>query len=102
MHEKEFKREIMNLNSKKAPCHGAIPAKILKQFCNLYLPIITKILNESITEGTFPSEFKLAEVTPVFEKLDYMNNRRITDQLVFCPICPSCLKKSFTINLMIL
>ena len=35
VHEKEVKREIMNLNSKKATCHtSAIPAKILKQFCD--------------------------------------------------------------------
>ena len=73
VHEEEVKQEIMNLNSKKATCHGAIPAKILKQFCDSYLPIITKIINESITEGTFPSELKLAEVTPVFKKLDCMN-----------------------------
>ena len=64
--EVEVKQEIMNLNSKKATCHSAIPAKILKQFYDPYLPIITKIINESITEGTFPSELKLAEVTPVF------------------------------------
>ena len=30
LHGKEVKREIMNLNSKKATCHGAILAKILK------------------------------------------------------------------------
>ena len=73
MHEKEVKREIMNLNSKKATCQGAIPAKILKQFCDSYIPIITKIINENITEGTFLSELKLTEVTPVFKKLDFMN-----------------------------
>ena len=39
VHEKEVKREIMNLNLKKATCNGAIPAKILKIFCNSYLPI---------------------------------------------------------------
>ena len=38
VHEKEVKREIMNLNSKKATCHGVIPTKILKQFCDSYLP----------------------------------------------------------------
>ena len=70
VHEQEVKREIMNLNSKKVTCHGSIPAKILKQFYNSYLPIITKIINESITEETFPSELKLAEVTPV---LSYTN-----------------------------
>ena len=99
VHEKEVKREIMNLNSKKATCHGAIPAKILKQFCDSYLPIITKIINESITEGTFPSELKLAEVAPFFKKLDCMNKEN------YRPIsltCTRCLKESFTINLMIL
>ena len=72
VHEKNIKREIMSLNSKKATCHGAIPAKILKQFWHSYLSITTKIINESITEGTFPRELKLAEVTPVFKKLDCM------------------------------
>ena len=43
-----------------------LAAKNIKQFCDSYLPIITKIINENINEGTFPSEFKLAEVTPVF------------------------------------
>ena len=47
--------------------------KIIKQFCDSNVPIITKIINESITEGTFPSKLKLAEVTPVFKKLDCMN-----------------------------
>ena len=75
-HEEEVKRKTMNLNSKKATCHGAIPAKILKKFCGSYLPIITKIINESITEGTFPSELKLAEVTPVFKKLDCVNKEK--------------------------
>ena len=56
VHDKEAKRQIMNLNSKKGTCDGPIPAKILKQFCGSYLPIITKIINESITEGTFPNE----------------------------------------------
>ena len=61
VHGKEVKREIMNLNSKKATCHGAIPTRIIKQFCDSCLPIITKVINESITEGTFPSELKLAK-----------------------------------------
>ena len=74
MHEKEVKREIMNLNSKKAKkCHRTISAKIIKQFCDSYLPIIPKITDENSTEGTFPSELKLGQVTPVFKELDRMN-----------------------------
>ena len=63
--EKEVRREMMNLNSKKATCYGSIP--------DSYLPIITKIINESIIEGTFASELKLAEVTPVFKNLSCVN-----------------------------
>ena len=73
MHGNKVKREIMDLNSKKTTCHGAIPAKILKQFCDSYLPIITKIINKSITEGIFSRELKLAEVTPVLTKLECLN-----------------------------
>ena len=35
--------------------------------------MITKIVDESITEETFPSELKLAEVTTSFLNLDCMN-----------------------------
>ena len=73
VHEKEIKWEIMNSNSKKATSNGGIPDKILKKFWDSYLPISTKIINESITERTLPSELKLAEVTPAFTKLDCMS-----------------------------
>ena len=67
--EKEVKWEIMDLLIfKKATCHGVIPAKILKQLCDSYLPIITKIFNKCITDRTFLGEFKLAEMTPAFLK----------------------------------
>ena len=59
MHEKKFKREFMNLNSKEETCHGVTPAKIVKQFCDSYLPITTKIINENITEDPFQSELDL-------------------------------------------
>ena len=83
VHEKDVKREIMNSNSKKTSCHGVIPAKILKQFCDSYLPIITKIINESITEGTFPSELKLAEVTPVLKNWMYEQGELQTGQFFY-------------------
>ena len=54
---KEVKRVVLNLNSKQATCHSTIPAKILKEFWDSYLPIITKTINESI------------------KNLDYMNKK---------------------------
>ena len=71
---------------KKVTCHGALPAKILKHFCDSYLLIITKIINKSITEGTFPSELKLAEVTPVSKKLEkFMNKETYRPVSLFVP-----------------
>ena len=68
MHEKEVKREIMNLNSKKQHATVLCQSKFLNNFATHIFPIITKIINESITEGDFPSALKLTEVTPVFLK----------------------------------
>ena len=45
---------------------------------------------------------RLAEVTAVFFKKWIVWTRRITDHLVFCPICLRYLKESFVISLMIL
>ena len=71
--EKEVKWEIMDLlNLKKATCHGVIPAKILKQLCDSYLLIITKIFNKCITDRTFLGEVKLAEMTPAFKKKNWI------------------------------
>ena len=66
VHEKEVKREIMNLNSKKQHATLLYQPKFLNNFAISYLPIITIIINKSINEETFPSELILAEVTPVF------------------------------------
>ena len=58
----------------------AIPARILKQFCESYLPIVLKIINQSITVGTFQIELKLVEVTPVevTPKLDKENYKVVS------------------------
>ena len=62
---------------------------------------MTKIINESIYEGTFPSELKLAEVTPVFKKLDCMNKENYRPVSLLSHVS-KVLKESFTINLKIL
>ena len=97
MHEKKF----INLNTKKSHCHDAMSAKILQQFFESYLPIITETVNESITDGNFLSGLKQAQITPVFKKLDCMNKENYK-RVSLLSICPRYLKEFFTINLMIL
>ena len=66
----EVKKVIKSLNKKKAAISTCIPVKILVDSIDTYLPVLTDIINNSIRNGTFPDELKLAEVTPIFKKAD--------------------------------
>ena len=66
----EVKKEIENLDTKKSSTYGSIPATILKQCVNAYLPHLTNSINHSIQHSSFPQELKLSEVIPVYKKLD--------------------------------
>ena len=66
----EVKKEIENLYTKKSSTYGSIPASILKQCVNAYLPHLTNSINCSIHHSSFPQELKLSEVIPVYKKLD--------------------------------
>ena len=66
----EVKKEIESLDTKKSSTYGSIPATILKQCVNAYLPHLTNSINYSIQHSNFPQELKLSEVIPVYKKLD--------------------------------
>ena len=66
----EVKKEIENLDTKKSSTYGSIPAAILKQCVNAYLPHLTNSIKYSIQHSDFPQELKLSEVIPVYKKLD--------------------------------
>ena len=58
----EIKREILNLNNKKASRERDIPVNILKDAMDTLLPILTKVINSSIKQN----ELKLADVIPIY------------------------------------
>ena len=66
----EVKKIIKSLNSKKSALSSCIPVSILINSIDTYLPILTDIINDSIKNGVFPDELKLAEVIPLFKKAD--------------------------------
>ena len=68
----DVKKEILNLNIKKPSTIGSIPATILKQSSDIYLPYLTKSINYTINEGKFPAELKHSEVIPLFKKEDLL------------------------------
>ena len=73
----EVKKEIENLDTKKSPTYGSIPATILKQCVNSYLSHLTNSINYSIQHSSFPQELKLSEVIPMYKKIDPLQRRTI-------------------------
>ena len=63
-------KKIENLDTKKSSTYGSVPATILKQCVNAYLPNLTNSINYSIQHSSFPQELKLSEVIPVYKKLN--------------------------------
>ena len=69
-----------------------IAAKMFKQFCGLYFPMITKIINKSTAEGTFKTFDRknkenyrffslLSHMLKVFERILYKPNDFMKDKL---------------------
>ena len=54
--EQSVKNEVLKLNTKKSSAIGYIPATILKQSVETYLPFLTKAINLAITECEFPDK----------------------------------------------
>ena len=68
---KDIKKEIVNLNTKKAVASNNILAKVLKETSDICSPALQQIWNDEILKKCqFPGNLKLAAITPVFRKED--------------------------------
>ena len=55
-------------NTSKTSTYDSIPSKILKQNINIYLPLPTKMFNDSVLTQSYPQKLKLADIAPVHKK----------------------------------
>ena len=102
----ELKKEILNLNNKKATREGDIPVNLLKESIETYLPVLTEIINSSFEQNEFPNELKLADIIPIFKKKDPLNKEnyrplsilshmsKVFDRLIYKQI-DNFIKKNF-------
>ena len=66
--EEEVSIEILKVNQKKSSTGLSIG--LLKENLDICAPTLTKIFNSCSSDGTFPNELKLADITPIFESAD--------------------------------
>ena len=62
--EKEVKKKVLNLSSKKA---SDIPPKALKAYIDIYLKDLTVLINHCLENRVFSDELKLPDL-PRFQK----------------------------------
>ena len=65
-----IENKIANLNINKPTTFNNIPAKILVDYKDIYSQFIFTFYNNCISESSFPSTMKMAEITPAHKKDD--------------------------------
>ena len=68
--ETEIAAIISNFGIKKASGPNSFPTNILKEFSAQLTYPLKLIVNRSLTEGTFPTILKAAQVCPIYKKSD--------------------------------
>ena len=76
-------RKLLQMAPTKSCGLDPIPTSVLKQCSNELVPVITRIINSSLTKADGPSVFKEVVVTPLSKKpgleLTYKNYRPISN-----------------------
>ena len=81
--------QLRKIKTSKSTGLAHIPARLLKDGCNPLAKPLTVLLNRSLAEGTIPSEWKHAMVTPIHKsgsKADVANYRPISVLPVFVKV----------------
>ena len=65
-----IRKQLKNLNPKKATGVDNIPPKILRAGATSLAIPLTKLVNQTLISGKFPDSLKLAQVTPIYKKED--------------------------------
>ena len=68
-------KEVGNLNPQKTSQSHDIPTKLIKEYSDIFTPIIVLDFNKCMHNGTFPKSFKISHILPVYKKDEpYDNN----------------------------
>ena len=77
----EITKIITNLKQSNSVGWDNIPTTILKSNINIFAPILSNLINKSLSMGLFPKSLKWAKILPIYkdkDKLDVINYRPIS------------------------
>ena len=100
--QEEVKQKLANINPSKAMGPDHIPGIVLKTLAEEISIPLTKIFNKSISEGTVPNKWKVAEVSAIYkkgDKTDPGNYRPVSLTCICCKIMESLVTKSLRVYL---
>ena len=63
-----IKRKIMDLKPTSAPGPDQLPVRLLQEFVDEIAPVLATIFTKSLQLGQVPTEWRLANVTPIHKK----------------------------------
>ena len=75
--QEEVKQKLANINASKAMGPDHIPGIVLKTLAEEISIPLTKIFNKSISEGTVPDKWKIAEVSAIYKKATRLTQETI-------------------------
>ena len=99
IYSSDVELELKSLNSKKANTFKNIPPKLLKENSDICNDTILRVINNGIRTSQFPNDLKLADVTPIFKKVDssdVKNYRPISVLPVMSKVFERILQKQIT------
>ena len=71
------------MHIKNSSTNGFVPEEDFKQSLEVYLPFLTKAINQRITENSFPEQLKKLEAIALFKKNDPSKKENFTTVSLF-------------------
>ena len=86
-------KTLQGLKASKASGLDNISPRMLKDAAVVVAKPLTRIVVESLSQGTVPCEWKYAKITPLYKKgmsTDMDNYRPVLAEFPFYQLCPKC------------
>ena len=90
--------ELLTKSLAKSCDLDPFPSKLFVQHHQEVVPILSQIIDASLTEGEFTSELKETLLHPLLKKLELISSLSTTDPSLIYPFCPNWLKEQYVIK----